>query len=112
MPMIDRTTHPGDFPANVLKALPLKEARMDQQKPGWKTTEYWLSAAATLLGLLVASEAIPEGSPWAKVVAMAISILAALGYTAARSVVKATEAKGKALVEIAKQNPPQPPAAP
>lgn len=57
-------------------------------KPGWQTTEFWLSSAATLLGILMASGAIEAGSTWDKVVGLLITVLAALGYTVARAAVK------------------------
>lgn len=73
-------------------------------KPGYKTTEFWLSMAAVLCGALMAS-GIFEGlgqDHWAvKVVGLATTVLGALGYTAARGIVKANGSKQKALAEIA-----------
>ena len=57
-------------------------------KPGYKTTEFWLSAAAALVGLLIASGAFEETSTVGKVIALAASSLAALGYSVSRGIAK------------------------
>jgi len=53
-------------------------------KAGWKTTEFWLSLAAAVVGVLAHYGVVPEGSSWEVV-------LAALGYTVSRAIVKAKE---------------------
>jgi hypothetical protein len=58
-------------------------------KPGYKTTEFWLSTGAVLLGALFASGVVSEGSSFDKVLGLAVSILTALGYTVARTKAKA-----------------------
>ena len=66
-------------------------------KAGWKTTEFWLSTVALVLGLVLASGALPDGGLAAQIVGGVLSVLAQLGYTAARAQVKAAEAaKGTA----------------
>lgn len=60
-------------------------------KPGYRTSEFWLSAAAMAFGALFASGAIDgadEGSLWMKAIGAAVTVLGALGYTVARSGVK------------------------
>jgi len=57
--------------------------------PGWKTTEFWLSAAASLVGILLASGLIIPGTVWAQIVGAAATVLAALGYSVSRGNVKA-----------------------
>jgi len=62
-------------------------------KPGYKTTEFWLSLCATLLGFLLASgamDAAPADSWIAKLVGGVVAVLATLGYSASRAKVKAT----------------------
>ncbi len=61
------------------------------KKPGFKTTEFWLSSLAMILGVVLASGAIPEGGIAGQVVGGVLSVLASLGYTASR-----TQVKGKA----------------
>lgn len=68
------TTTPTQLPAPV--------------KPGWQTTEFWLSVAAKLLGILYASGAIGDGTVAARIAGLATTVLAALGYTVARAAVK------------------------
>ena len=56
-------------------------------KPGYKTTEFWLSLLATLLGFLLASgamDAAPADSWIAKLVGGVVAVLATLGYSASR----------------------------
>ena len=60
----------------------------NQPKPGYKTTEFWLSAAASVIGLLFAAEIFPSESPGEKVLGLAAMVLASLGYTVSRGMVK------------------------
>lgn len=53
-------------------------------KPGYKTTEFWLSVAAAVLGGLMASGTIVPESTEAQVIGLAAAALVALGYTGAR----------------------------
>ena len=63
---------------------------MKKIKDGWKTSEFWLSTAAAICGILYASGVIsPEGSGAVeKSVAFLVAALAAMGYSAARAKVK------------------------
>lgn len=57
-------------------------------KPGYKTTEFWLSLLAILLGAAMASGAVPEGGLVAQIVGGALSLLGSLGYTSSRTSLK------------------------
>jgi hypothetical protein len=57
-------------------------------KPGWKTTEFWLTAIAMIIGVLLSSGVIESGSNFDKVIGVAATTLAAMGYTVQRSTVK------------------------
>ena len=57
-------------------------------KPGYQTTEFWMTAAATVVGLAIASGVIPTTGYWPSVVALVVSAFAAMGYTVSRTVVK------------------------
>lgn len=61
-------------------------------KPGWQTTEFWLSAAAKVLGILFASGVIGTGTVAERIAGIAAALLAQLGYTVSRSIVKAAAA--------------------
>ena len=77
-------------------------------KPGVKSTEFWLSLLAVILGALTTAGLFDDPSmpTWAgKVVGLAISVLAALGYTASRGLVKSSELKAAAAKELAAANP-------
>ncbi len=58
-------------------------------KPGYKTTEFWLTAVAQVVSVLVASGIVPTEGPWAQAVALVTGVLATLGYQAGRAKVKA-----------------------
>ena len=60
-------------------------------KPGYKTTEFWLSTAAMLLGVVFASGVIVEGSIVAQVAGIAATVLGSLGYAVSRGAVKKAE---------------------
>jgi hypothetical protein len=57
-------------------------------KPGFNTTEFWLSTLAMVLGVVLASGALPEGGLAGQFVGGVLSVLASLGYTASRTQVK------------------------
>jgi hypothetical protein len=57
-------------------------------KPGWKTSEFWLSNAALLLSYLFATNVIPTTGTAEKLAAIAASVLTSLGYTVVRGAVK------------------------
>lgn len=57
-------------------------------KPGYKTTEFWLSLVAVVLGALASSGSLADGSTAARVVGLAIAALGALGYSVSRGMAK------------------------
>jgi len=63
------------------------------QKPGYKTTEFWLATGATLLSALFASGVLADGSLAIKIAGIAATVLGALGYAVVRGAVKKAEAK-------------------
>lgn len=60
----------------------------DMVKPGWKTTEFWLSAIAALVGLIAASGIVPDGGLGARIFGAIVTALAALGYNVSRGLTK------------------------
>ncbi len=59
-----------------------------ENKPGYKTTEFWMSMIAIALGAVVASGAIEIDGASAQIVGLVESALVALGYTGARLTLK------------------------
>ena len=57
-------------------------------KPGYKTTEFWLSAGAAFVGLAIASGIVPGTGVWPKIVALVVAAFSAMGYTVSRTAVK------------------------
>lgn len=79
-------------------------------EPGWKTSEFWLKLAALALTALYASGVIPSVGPVATGMAIAATILGALGYTVGRSWVKAAASRaGTTVVSVANENAPSAP---
>lgn len=62
-----------------------------EQKPGYKTTEFWLSALTTLVGTLWASGAMSPESADAveKVIGLIVGAVANVGYAISRGLAKA-----------------------
>lgn len=58
---------------------------METSTPGWKTSEFWLTLLATVAPLVLASGLLAPFPLWSKLVAIAISVLSAYGYTRQRS---------------------------
>lgn len=69
------------------------------EKPGWKTTEFWLSLLAMIVAALMSADVFADASTGAKVLGFVSSALAAVGYTAGRVLVKSSTVKAIAEVE-------------
>ena len=72
------------------KPIPFAPVEKPVEKPGFKTSEFWLVAATVLVGLLIGSGAIPAESVWAKALGFIASALASMGYSYSRAKVKAS----------------------
>ena len=72
------------------------------KKPGYKTTEFWLSVIAAFAGLFMASGILGDGSSAERVVGIIVSGLAALGYGPVRAFTKSSENKVESAKELAK----------
>jgi fumarate reductase subunit D len=57
-------------------------------KAGYKTTEFWLSVAAMIVGALFASGIFPVESTGEKILGLAATVLTALGYQVSRTLAK------------------------
>jgi hypothetical protein len=57
-------------------------------KPGYKTTEFWLTAGATFVGLAIASGIVPETGVWPKIVGLVVAAFTSMGYTVSRGIAK------------------------
>ena len=58
-------------------------------KPGYRTSEFWLTTAALVIGTLIASGAIGETTGLGRAIAFIASVLAAAGYSVSRGKLKA-----------------------
>ncbi len=59
-----------------------------ETKPGYKTTEFWLSVAAMLVGAALASGVFETDSGGDRILGLAATVLASLGYTVSRGMAK------------------------
>ena len=82
-----------------LYGLRAKVGKMEP-KPAYRSTEFWLSLLAVLVGCLLSSGALDPADPTQatilRVAGFVATVLTALGYTVSRSLVKSTEAKAAA----------------
>ena len=65
-------------------------------KPGYKTTEFWLSLLGSVLGAIMASDVFDENSKIVQLIGAGLMLLSTMGYTVGRMKVKnvaATENK-------------------
>jgi hypothetical protein len=60
-----------------------------ETRPGYKTSEFYLTAVAMVLSLLFASGLVSDGSTVEKVAAFLAAALTTLGYTVSRGKLKA-----------------------
>lgn len=61
---------------------------MQAAKPGWKTTEFWLTLLASLAGAAIASGVIGEGSQVGEILGTIVIGLSNLGYGVSRGLTK------------------------
>lgn len=69
---------------------------MNKQKPGYKTTEFWLITLMVALGAGTASGAVGENGLVAQIVGLAVATFGAAGYSLARGLIKKREGSDKA----------------
>ena len=85
---------------------------------GWKSSEFWLSLAATAIGFIYASGVLDDATPAiAKAAALIAAGLGAAGYTVSRTIVKVSADKKEVLTASTNPtglipDPQQPPSSP
>jgi hypothetical protein len=87
-------------------------------KPGYKTTEFWLSVAAMLLGVLMSAGLFCTNTDTAmqaelcKLAGMATLLLSSLGYTVTRGLTKGAASKADAAASVLSAASAEAPASP
>lgn len=61
---------------------------MEPVKPGYKSSEFYLSALAMIVSMLYASGLISDGSTIEKIMSFISMALVAMGYSVSRALVK------------------------
>lgn len=69
-------------------------------RPGWMTSEFALSSVTAVLGYLLVSGVVADGTTWARVIGGALAILSTLGYTYGRSAIKAATNRASVLMLV------------
>lgn len=69
-----------------------------QAKPGYLSTEFYMTMLVHVLTILVQADVLGKDTPWAKLVSLALSALVQLGYTASRGAVKSAHATAGAAI--------------
>lgn len=76
----------------LAEAIALAMKKNDGKKPGYKTTEFWLTMAVMVLGALAASGVFDNmqqsDNPWVKLAGVVGMALAAMKYTGSRTKAK------------------------
>lgn len=72
----------------------MSEETNKEVKPGYKSTEFWLTLVATIIGAVLAS-GITGDNQWVQMVGAIASVLAPAAYARGRSLVKAKDAEKK-----------------
>lgn len=67
---------------------PRDKLMISAARPGWKTTEFWLSLLSVLLGALMSSGLLSDGSVAMRVAGVVATVLGALGYSVSRGIAK------------------------
>ena len=60
-------------------------------KPGYKTTEFWMTVFAQLAGIVLASGAVSDGGMVDKIMGMCVAVLSQMGYQVSRGLAKGRE---------------------
>ena len=60
-------------------------------KPGWKTSEAWFTLAAQIVGALLTSGLLADGSKEMRIAGVVALVLSSLGYQANRTILKKGE---------------------
>jgi hypothetical protein len=60
-------------------------------KPGFKTSEFWLTAVFVIVALVTQSDVLAENPTWVKVAGLIAGGFAAMGYTSNRGTIKKQE---------------------
>ena len=57
-------------------------------KPGWRTTEFWMSAVGKVVGILFAVGVLGDGSAESRAAGLALAGLTSIGYSVSRGLAK------------------------
>tara|TARA_B100001175_G_C19429408_1_gene600397 strand:- start:831 stop:1088 length:258 start_codon:yes stop_codon:yes gene_type:complete len=63
-----------------------------QKTPGYKSTEFYMSMAAVIIGAVASSGLLAEDGAMTKIVGIVMAALVALGYTGSRLTLKKLDA--------------------
>jgi hypothetical protein len=61
---------------------------MNPHTPGWKTSEFWLTLAGTVVSAVIAAGIFDDVTIVTKILSATLAVLSVLGYQASRTVLK------------------------
>lgn len=61
--------------------------------PGWKTSEFWATIVGQVVGAILASGVLTEGSIWVQLLGGILAVASAFGYQAQRTSLKKAESQ-------------------
>ena len=91
--MVSGVDNPNLVP---VEDLPLPPGQLPAEKPGWQTTEFWLTLIALIVGAAMSSGAVQEGTTLYQALSFGAVVLTALGYTVSRAIVKSAKSNAEA----------------
>tara|TARA_R100000152_G_C6780123_1_gene212518 strand:- start:2351 stop:2611 length:261 start_codon:yes stop_codon:yes gene_type:complete len=75
--------------ADTKQSVPVEAPK---KKPGYKSTEFYMSMAAVVIGAVASSGLLEEDGALTKIVGIVMAALVALGYTGSRLTLKKLDA--------------------
>jgi hypothetical protein len=79
---------------------------MNDNRPGYKTTEFWLTLVCLVFSVILGAGLIEEASQTARLLSAAVSALTVLGYSHSRGTVKSASLGLEAFKLIEKKTEP------
>ena len=77
---------------------------MEMKKP-WQSLSAWLAFSSVVIGALLSSGLIADGTVWARAIGVVQMILSAFGYQAVKATSISSVAKSQAVAALGPQQP-------
>lgn len=71
------------------------------EPPAWQTPEFWLTLIASLVGLVLSSNMVQEGTTLYQVITFAAVVLTTLGYQVKAALTESARTKARSELQVA-----------